>query len=105
MHAVEEFRMSQPNEQFPIGLTGEVSVTVTPEVTAKHMGSGAVQVFATPEMVRLMEKAAVARPAPSTWRPASRPWAHWSMSATWPRRRSAPRSPPGPSWWRSTAAV
>jgi fluoroacetyl-CoA thioesterase len=52
--------MSQPNEQFPVGLTGEVSVVVTPEVTAKHMGSGAVQVFATPEMVRLMEKAAVA---------------------------------------------
>jgi fluoroacetyl-CoA thioesterase len=52
--------MSQPNEQFPIGLTGEVSIAVTPEVTAKHMGSGAVQVFATPEMVRLMEKAAVA---------------------------------------------
>ncbi len=52
--------MSQPNQQFPIGLAGEASIVVTPEVTAKHMGSGAVQVFATPEMVRLMEKAAVA---------------------------------------------
>ncbi len=52
--------MSQPNQPFPIGLAGQASITVTPEVTARHMGSGAVQVFATPEMVRLMEKAAVA---------------------------------------------
>src|SRR5512135_2185630 len=52
--------MPDPGQQFPVGLVGEVSVAVTPEVTAKHMGSGAVQVFATPEMVRLMERAAVA---------------------------------------------
>jgi predicted thioesterase len=48
------------NSQFPIGLVGEASVVVTPEVTARHMGSGTVSVFATPEMVRLMERAAVA---------------------------------------------
>src|SRR5512133_884855 len=52
--------MSDSSQQFPIGLVGEASAVVTPEVTAKHMGSGAVQVFATPEMVRLMERAAVA---------------------------------------------
>jgi fluoroacetyl-CoA thioesterase len=55
----ERASMPEPGEQFPVGLTGEVSITVTPEVTARHMGSGAVQVFATPEMVRLMERAAV----------------------------------------------
>jgi fluoroacetyl-CoA thioesterase len=52
--------MSENNNIFPIGLIGDVSVQVTAEVTAKHMGGGAVSVFATPEMVRLMEKAAVA---------------------------------------------
>jgi predicted thioesterase len=51
-------------EQFPIGLTGEARVQVTPEVTAQHMGSGTVSVFATPEMVLLMERAAVAALAP-----------------------------------------
>ncbi len=47
------------NPQFPVGLTGEATVVVAPENTARHMGSGAVAVFATPEMVRLMERAAV----------------------------------------------
>ena len=51
--------MVTSDEQFPLGLVGKASVKVTPEVTASHMGSGAVAVFATPEMVRLMERAAV----------------------------------------------
>lgn len=46
-------------QQFPIGLIGEARVVVGDELTARHMGSGAVKVFATPEMVRLMERAAV----------------------------------------------
>lgn len=56
--------MSDPNTQFPIGLTGQASVVVVPEVTARHLGSGTVAVFATPEMVRLMERAAVHALAP-----------------------------------------
>ncbi len=52
------------NPQFPAGLTGEATVVVTPEVPARHLGSGAVAVFATPEMVRLMERAAVSGLAP-----------------------------------------
>lgn len=42
------------------GLKGSVSLTVGPEHTAQHLGSGGVQVFATPQMVLLMERAGVA---------------------------------------------
>lgn len=49
---------------FGPGLVGEASVTVVPELTARHLGSGTVAVFATPEMVRLMERAAVNGLAP-----------------------------------------
>lgn len=42
------------------GLVGEVQLTVAEANTARHLGSGGVQVLATPEMVRLMEQAAVA---------------------------------------------
>lgn len=42
------------------GLIGESQTVVTEDNTAKHLGSGNVKVFATPEMVRLMEQAGVA---------------------------------------------
>jgi fluoroacetyl-CoA thioesterase len=42
------------------GLTGEFRIVVTEANTAKHLGSGCVEVLATPEMVRLMERASVA---------------------------------------------
>jgi predicted thioesterase len=46
-------------ESVVLGLTGEYQVQVVPENTAKHLGSGSVLVFATPELVRAMERAAV----------------------------------------------
>jgi predicted thioesterase len=42
------------------GLTGEASLLVSEEHTAQHLGSGAVQVLATPQMVLLVEQASVA---------------------------------------------
>lgn len=42
------------------GLTGQVSLVVTEAHTAKHLGSGSVQVLATPQMILLMEQASVA---------------------------------------------
>lgn len=42
------------------GLVGQSEVFVQEENTARHLGSGNVDVLATPEMVRLMEKATVA---------------------------------------------
>jgi predicted thioesterase len=56
--------MPDSTAQFPIGLIGEASITVALDVTARHLGSGTVAVFATPEMVRLMERAAVRGLAP-----------------------------------------
>lgn len=54
---------NQPSNNFPAiqpGLTGEVQLFVAEEHTAQHLGSGAVQVLATPHMVLLIERAAVA---------------------------------------------
>lgn len=42
------------------GLSAERDMEVGPENTARHLGSGGVDVLATPELVRLMERAAVA---------------------------------------------
>lgn len=46
-------------ENIYAGLSGESTLTVTDELTARHLGSGGVRVFATPAMVSLMERAAV----------------------------------------------
>ncbi len=43
-----------------VGLVGEQSVMVTEALTAKHLGSGSILVYATPAMIALMEGAAVA---------------------------------------------
>jgi predicted thioesterase len=42
------------------GLKGEVRLVAGENDTARHLGSGGVQVLATPQMVLLMERAAVA---------------------------------------------
>lgn len=42
------------------GLKGETSLVVAEEHSARHLGSGGVQVLATPQMVLLMERAGVA---------------------------------------------
>ena len=38
------------------GLKGHQEMTVTPEMSAKHIGSGTVPVLATPMMIALIEK-------------------------------------------------
>lgn len=42
------------------GLIGEKRIVVTEEYTAKHLGSGNVLVLATPAMIMLMERTALA---------------------------------------------
>jgi len=47
-------------DQLKPGLRGEAELVVEPKHTATAFGSGAIEVFATPMMAALMEKAAVA---------------------------------------------
>ena len=47
-------------EEIVPGLVGQIEMVVSEENTARHLGSGHVAVLATPEMIRLMERAAVA---------------------------------------------
>jgi len=47
-------------EEIVLGLVGQSEMVVHEENTAQHLGSGNVAVLATPEMIRLMERAAVA---------------------------------------------
>ncbi len=47
-------------ESIQPGLQGTVSQVIGPEHTAQHLGSGSVQVMATPQMILLMERAGVA---------------------------------------------
>jgi fluoroacetyl-CoA thioesterase len=49
---------SQPANLKP-GLHAELRQTVEARHTARHLGSGEVEVFATPAMIALMERAAV----------------------------------------------
>jgi len=39
------------------GIKGEATTQVTPEMTANRIASGVVEVYATPQMIALMEKA------------------------------------------------
>jgi len=52
--------LEQSLETIQPGLAGEVTLIVAAAHTAQHLGSGSVQVLATPQMVLLMEQAGVA---------------------------------------------
>ena len=52
--------MELPVLRLTPGLTAAITVTVAEEHTAQAVGSGTVRVLATPELVRLLEQAAVA---------------------------------------------
>jgi predicted thioesterase len=46
------------------GIQGRITLLVTPELTAKAVGSGELPVFATPSMIAAMEQAAYQSVAP-----------------------------------------
>lgn len=47
-------------QQVKVGLIGEAITTVTEDLTAYSIGSGSLDVYATPAMIALMEEACVA---------------------------------------------
>lgn len=47
------------------GIKGHIEIEVTPNLSAKNVGSGAVDVFATPAMIALIEETAWKSVAPS----------------------------------------
>ena len=66
------------------GICGEQSVRVSAENTAKTMGSGTLDVFATPALVALAERPA-GRALPPRWKRAAARWApSWSWSTPHP---------------------
>lgn len=47
-----------PDSELKPGIKGEATTQVTAEMTANRIASGVVEVYATPQMIALMEKAA-----------------------------------------------
>ena len=70
-----------------VGIHGEQSQLVTNENTAKTMGSGTLDVFATPALVALAEKTCWMSVASELTRAAAR----WARSWNW-------STPPPPPW-------
>jgi fluoroacetyl-CoA thioesterase len=52
------------NESISIGLVNEIAQEVTPDLTAPHVGSGSLTVYATPSMVVLVERTCATLIAP-----------------------------------------
>lgn len=65
-----------------IGMTYTMEKTVTPDMTAKAVGSGGLEVFGTPFMMGLMENAAMQCVQPELRRVRA-PWAWRSAPAIW----------------------